>query len=401
MNSGSGRSSSRPIRQRPGAFALGHFFGIPVYVDLSWLVIFALITMTISAQFAEDHPEWASNERWFAGLVTSAVFFLCVLLHEIGHSLVARFFGIPVNSITLFIFGGVAQIQREPEKPLHEFLIAVAGPLTSLMLSVLFFALAGAEAIESLQASAAEDAAGNLPMFNAICLWLTTINLMLAIFNLIPGFPLDGGRVLRSLIWALSGKFEMATRVAAGFGFFVAYFFIALGIYIAFFENMLVNGLWTAFIGWFLLMAARSSVVQLASRRALAGHRVLDILEPIPYRVSPAMSVQALVDGPILQHGHTLFVVEDDGVLKGIVSLSDVKTTPREEWPVTPLQRIMTPAAELVVVEPHESLQTVKETMEERGLAQMPVVEGDRVLGLVTRDGLLRVLHNEMEFGGR
>jgi Zn-dependent protease/CBS domain-containing protein len=380
---------------------LGSIGGITIYVDLSWLLIFFLITLTISQEFAAQHPQWEPIQHWFAGVVTSLIFFGCVLLHELGHSVVARQFGIPVASITLFVFGGVAQIRSEPSKPSHEFLIAIAGPLTSVALSAFFFLFAGSGAIRSLMAGAPASQANALPMFNTICLWLAQINLLLAVFNMIPGFPLDGGRVLRSAVWAASGRFEQATRVAAAFGSFVAYFFIALGIYIAFFQHLLINGLWTAFIGWFLLMAARSSVVQMATRRAFSGHKVVDVMEQIPYRVSPAMSVQALVDGPILQHGLVTFIVEDDGVLRGLVTLQEVKATPREEWPNTPLQTIMVPAKDLVVVEPHVTLLQVMEAMDERGVNQMPVVDGDRVLGIVTREGLSRILRTQMEVGNR
>jgi Zn-dependent protease len=386
-------------RGRPGAFALGNLFGISIYVDLSWLLIFFLITLTISQEFAQQHPQWAPIQHWFAGVVTSLIFFGCVLLHELGHSMAARAFGIPVASITLFVFGGVAQIRSEPSKPMHEFLIAIAGPLTSVALSAIFFLLAGLAAIRVLLAGSQAAEVSNLPMFNTICLWLAQINVLLAVFNMIPGFPLDGGRVLRSVVWAISGRFEQATRVAAGFGSFVAYFFIALGIYVAFFQHLLVNGLWTAFIGWFLLMAARSSVVQIATRRAFVGHQVADVMEQIPFRVLPGMSVQSLVDGPILQHGLVTFIVEDNGILRGLVTLQDVKATPREEWLNTPLQTIMVPARDLVVVEPHVTLLKVMEAMDERGVSQMPVVDGDRVLGIVTREGLLRILRTQMEFG--
>jgi len=384
--------NSRPrekVHGRPGAFSLGKAFGIPVFVDFSWLLIFFLITVTISQDFAKEHPNWLPAQHWFAGVLTSVLFFVCVFLHEVGHSLVARAFGIPVTSITLFIFGGVSQMREEPRKPSHEFLIAIAGPLTSVVLGVVFLILA------QLTGTKTDPA----PMFQSICFWLAVINFMLATFNMVPGFPLDGGRVLRSAIWSLSGQFEWATRVAASIGSFIAYFFIAVGIYMAFFHQLFINGLWIAFIGWFLLMAARSSVVQLATRRAFIGLKVGDIIEQMPLRVSPAMSVQALVDGPILQHGLVTFVVEDDGVLRGMVTLHQVKATSREEWANTPLQSIMIPAREIVVVQSHVPLLTVMQMMDERAISQMPVVEEDHVLGIVTREGLLRVLRNQIEFG--
>ncbi|KPK71247.1 MAG: hypothetical protein AMJ84_06475 [Acidithiobacillales bacterium SM23_46] len=369
---------------------MGSVLGIPVYVDYSWLIIFVLITSTISQEYVRSHPAWQPSQHVLAGVVTSLLFFMCVFLHEMGHSLVARVFGIPVLSITLFLFGGVAQIRREPRKPAHEFLIAIAGPLTSGALSVVFFIL-----------SLITATVVNLPIVSSICFWLAGINLMLAIFNMIPGFPLDGGRVLRAIVWAVSGRFEGATRIAAGIGSFIAYFFIAMGIYLAITYKPFIHGLWIAFIGWFLLTAARSSLVQLVTRRAFAGLRVRDIMEQIPQRVSPAMSVQALVDGPILQHGLRSFVVEDGGVLRGLVTLHEIKATPRQQWENTPLQSIMVPARDLVVVDPHASLQAVTETMDERSINQMPVVDGNRVIGIMTRERLLRVLRNQLELGTR
>ncbi|MBM3335043.1 CBS domain-containing protein [Candidatus Sumerlaeota bacterium] len=218
---------------------------------------------------------------------------------------------------------------------------------------------------------------------------------------MLPGFPMDGGRVLRAAIWSISGQYERATRVAAGGGSLIAYFFIALGIYMAFFKRDWIDGLWIAFIGMFLLTAARSAIVQLATRRAFVARHVIDIMEHVPYCVSPAMSVRALVDGPILQHGLITFVVEDAGTLRGMVTLNDVKAVPREEWDSTPLQSVMIPAQDLVALRALDSLQRAMELMDERGIHQAPVVEGDRVIGIVTRDGLLRILRTELEFGPR
>jgi len=378
--------------RRSGAFSLGRAVGIPVFVDYSWLLIFFLVTLTISQDFAESHPNWAPAHHWVAGVLTSILFFASVFLHEMGHCLLARSFGIPVASITLFIFGGVAHVREEPRQPWQEFLIAIAGPVTSVALAAVFGLL-------SLVTASGDPK--NPTMLHSVCFWLAGINLSLAIFNMVPGFPLDGGRVLRSLMWTASGRFEWATRVAASIGSFIAYFFIAVGIYLAFFHQSFVNGLWIAFIGWFLLTAARSSVAQLATRRAFTSLTVVDAMEQLPLRVSPAMSVQALVDGPVLQHGLVTFIVEDQSILRGMVTLQEVKATPREEWPNTPLQSIMIPANDLVVVEPHVSLQAVMDAMDERGVSQMPVVEDDRVVGIVTREALLRIVRNQLEFGTR
>jgi CBS domain-containing protein len=238
-------------------------------------------------------------------------------------------------------------------------------------------------------------------MFGSIFRWLAIINIMLAVFNMIPGFPLDGGRVLRSAIWAVTGRMEGATRVAAGVGSFIAYMFIMLGFYLLIFHQLLINGIWMVAIGMFLLWAARSSVVQMTTRRIFSTLRVSDVVEPSPPRVQADMSVQELVDTQILQHGHRLFFVEDGGSLQGMVTLQEVKATARHDWPVTPVRSIMIPASELVVAEPHVSLQTVMRTMDEKGIGQMPVIQGDRVIGVITREVMHRILRTQLELGGR
>jgi Zn-dependent protease/CBS domain-containing protein len=391
MSSSDQTIKKRTMPRRPGSIALGRFLGIPVFVDFSWLLVFVLISFTISQDFALKHPEWSGGKYWVAGIITSLLFFTCVFLHEMGHSLVARGFGIPVMSITLFIFGGVAHIKREPSKPMHEFLIAIAGPLTSIALAGLFFL--GLAVFATYVPAAGEG----LSMPASICFWLGSINLMLAIFNMVPGFPLDGGRVLRSIVWGVTGRFDRATRIAASIGALIAYGLIALGIFLAIGMQLLLNGIWIAFIGGFLLMAARSSVAQLSARQILAGLRVGDVMERLPHRVSPGLSVQSLVEGPILHQGLNTFLVEADGMLRGLITLNEVKSTPQDEWPSTPLQSIMVPLRDLVVVEPNVPLERLRETMDERGLDQLPVVDNDQVVGMVSREGLARVLHNRAE----
>lgn len=381
--------------RRSRAFPLGRFLGIPVFVDISWLIIFFLLTLVISRHFEAAFPNWLPAQHWFAGVITCLLFFVCVFLHEMGHSVVARAFGIPVLSITLFVFGGVAQIRREPSKAWHEFFIAIAGPLTSVGLGMFFFL--GLCLIERRVVWDAEE----LSMAGSICAWLAGINVALAVFNMVPGFPLDGGRVLRSAIWAVSGRFDLATRVAAGMGTLIAYFFIAGGIYLAVIQNVVVDGIWIVCIGFFLLFAARGSVIQMTTMRAFAGLRVGDVMEGIPVRVSPAISVKTLVEGPLLHQGLRTFFVEDNGVMRGLVTMDQVKATPREEWETTPLQTIMIPAQQLVIVEPHVPLQTVTMAMEERGIDQVPVVDDNRVVGMISREGIMRVLRNRLELGTR
>ncbi len=234
--------------QRSG-IPLGRAFGIPLYLHPSWFIIFLLITLSLRTQFTSQHPGWTPAQHWALGIITSILFFGSVVFHELSHSVVAMHYRIPVKSITLFVFGGLASIQREPEKASQEFNIAIAGPLSSLFLAGCFFLVARYFKGDEMVVAAAK--------------WLWEINLLLALFNLLPGFPLDGGRIFRGIVWAISGNFTKATRIASNAGRLLAYLMIFAGIWQALNGNW-VGGLWTAFIGWFLLSAAQESFAQVA-----------------------------------------------------------------------------------------------------------------------------------------
>ncbi len=259
---------------------IGTILGIPFGVNYSWFIIFVLITMSLSTQFANLHPQWSYAEHLLFGIATSILFFASVVLHELGHSVMALKYGIPVKAITLFVFGGVAEIGKEPEKPTHEFNIAIAGPVVSAGLGVMFYG------VMFLARGTSEGIA-------ALGEWLGRINIVLAVFNLVPGFPLDGGRVLRSIVWKYTGSFERATTIAAGSGQFFAYAFIIYGIYQALSGNFF-GGLWIGFIGWFLLSAAQSTVAQASIRSTLSRVTVRDVMTneclrlPVP-SVSPTL----------------------------------------------------------------------------------------------------------------
>ena len=368
---------------------LGRVMGITVRVDWSWVIIFILITLSISTYYKMLHPAWTDAQHWSAGIVTSLLFFVCIFLHEMGHSVVAKKYGIEVASITLFIFGGVASIKQEPKRPGEEFFIAIAGPLVSLALAILFFVISGGAPPTSTKTT----------IISAIAAWVSQINLLLVLFNMLPGFPLDGGRVLRSIVWKVTGDFEKSTRVAGGVGQLVAYFLIILGV-IGFFGGQFVNGIWLAFIGWFLLKAAQGSVAQVALRQILGGVKASDIMDTNAPYVSPAMSVQQLVDDYVLHHGLHRFLVYDGSQLRGLVTLTDIKHVPREEWQTTSLQAIMRPCEQLHTVRPQESLERVMQRMDEYGVNQLPVVESGVFYGLVTRETIVRLLRSRMEVGG-
>src|ERR1700687_3048634 len=240
---------------RPG-LKIGTILGIPIYVDASWLFVFALITYTIGRQYAQLHPQWTDVQHWTLGILTSLLFFSSVIFHELAHSVVAQHYKIRVISITLFLFGGLARIERDPSKAIQEFNIAIAGPLASGFLAGGFFGLTLLFPFS--------QAVG------ALATWLCRTNAALAVFNLLPGFPLDGGRIFRAIVWGVTKNFEKATRVAGASGKLIAYAMILFGAY-GVFNGFVQQGLWTAFIGWFIFNAPQESCAPLGIRATHTG----------------------------------------------------------------------------------------------------------------------------------
>lgn len=357
--------------------------GIQVGVHYSWFILFLLITFSLVARFAGQHPRWTLAEHYVMAFLTSLLFFVSILLHELAHSFVALAKGIPVRAITLFVFGGVAQIGREPDRPAVEFQIAVAGPIASFVLAVAFGGLA----------AATEDRFEHLA---ALADWLASINLALAVFNLIPGFPLDGGRIFRAAVWQVTGSLTRATRIAARSGQLFAYVFMFGGIAVGFTANWF-SGLWLAFIGWFLLNAAQESVLQASIRSVLTGLMAEDVMARDCRTIDKRTSLAELVDEHILRTGQRCFVVSSDGRIDGLVTLHQVKAIPRDRWAATPVEQAMTPLTELTVVSPDTPIAEVLQMMENRDIAQIPVTRSGRFLGMITRDHVLRVLSAKME----
>lgn len=366
---------------------VGRIQGIEVGVHYSWFIIFFLITLSLTTRFASEHPHWSLAEHYAVGIATSLLFFVSILLHELAHSLVALAKQIPVRSITLFVFGGVAQIAREPDRPLTEFQIAIAGPAASALLALGF----------GVGASLAGDRFEHVA---ALTGWLSSINLVLAVFNLFPGFPLDGGRVFRAALWHVTGNLAKATRIAARAGQGVGYAFIAFGIWTGFTVNWF-GGLWFAFIGWFLLNAAQESVLQVSVRSALSGLTAEDVMSQACATVAGERSLGDLIEHEVLRTGGRCFLVSSDGRIEGLVTLHQVKTVPRERWGRTPIHAVMTPLDRLRVVAPETPITEVAQMMEREDINQVPVTRSGRLLGLITREHLLRVIAAHLEFGDR
>jgi len=370
---------------------IGRVFGIDIKIDSSWIVIFVLVTWSLAGgYFPKGHPHWSFALNWALGLLTSLFFFSSVLVHELTHSLVAKKQGEEVQSITLFILGGVAQIKEEPDEPVKEFRMAVAGPLSSFVLAGLFFVLSREllPLSEPLRASAR---------------YLAIINLTLGAFNLLPGFPMDGGRVFRSIVWKITGDLKKATRIASMTGDGIAYLMIIVGIFqllgVFPFLGGSVGGLWFVLIGWFLHNAATRGYSQLMITEGLKGLKARDLMNTEFETVPAGLPVQSLVDDYILKKKERVFLVTVGGDLKGIVCLEDVKGLPREEWAQSPVSRIMTPKEELRSVPLDADGARILATLTARDVHQVPVMDGGKVAGVICRTDLLRVLQLKAELG--
>ncbi len=368
-----------------GSFNLGKVFGIQFRLHFTWFIIFFLITISLSWEvFPAFFPGWNQPLYWVVGIITSLLFFASVLAHELAHSLVGRVNGIPIKSITLFIFGGMAQMTKEATKAGAELKMAIAGPACSLALGGIFALLWWLT--EGIIAPVA-----------AMAFWLAWVNVALAVFNLIPGFPLDGGRVFRSLVWRFTGNYQRATRIATWLGQGVAYAFILGGILIMFLLHEWLSGLWIILIGWFLQYAASISYRQAQQREVLQGFTAAQMMTPDYLAVPPNITVNQLVQEYVLPKGHRLFLVTDAGVVKGMLTLHNIKSVPQSNWETTQVEKVMVPADQLKAVRPEQDALSILEQMDENEINQMPVVNEGRVIGLITRDNLVRFLRTHAE----
>jgi len=365
---------------------IGRILGIPIKVHVSWFLVFGFVTWSLSTGYLpETVPGLSIPRYWFMGGVAALLLFGSVLLHELGHSYVALRYRIPIEQITLFIFGGVAQMNREPPGPRAEFLIAIAGPIVSFVLGGLLFGLAAA--------------AHAKPGLVALGSLLGFVNLNLGLFNLIPGFPLDGGRVLRAGLWAWSGDFYQATRHASvagqGFGVLFALFGAVLVIGAALGSMpgpLAANGGWIVLIGLFLFAVARGSRRQAALRASLAKMVVGDLMVRDVVTVSPDLSVEEAVSQLFLRHGYGGFPVCEDGHVIGMVTIRDVQPPPQSLWPSRRVRDIMQPWSNAMEVTPDTPAITALEQMLREGQSRLAVVQDGLLVGLVTRSGISRFL---------
>jgi len=362
------------------AIPLGRIFNIPIGLDYSWFLIFALLTWSLATSyFPAEFKSWPVFQYWAIGAITAGMLFVSVLLHELGHSVIALRYKVPVKSITLFIFGGVAQIGSEPPTAAAEFWIAIAGPIVSFLLAGLFGLLRLVTA-------------GFSPLL-AIAQYLMLLNGSLALFNLIPGFPLDGGRVLRAILWGTSRNFKKATRISATIGRVIAFGFILFGVFQIFTGN-LGSGLWIAFIGWFLDSAASSQLQQQTLQELLIGFTAYQAMSRDYVILAPDTTLQQLVSQPSLIHGRKYFIVEDQGRLEGFLSSAQLKQAPRESWAATRIDQIMIPLEKVHIVHPETDLWNAIKEMDLDGVNQLPVMSDGSFMGLLSRENIARFLQN-------
>jgi Zn-dependent protease/CBS domain-containing protein len=363
----------------PGSIRLGKIAGIDIYAHLSWFIVLVLLTWSLaSGWFVQLFPGWSTATYWITAFISALLLFVCVLLHELAHSLIAQVHGLTVKNITLFIFGGVATIKEEMKRPGIEFQIAVVGPITSLFLAAIAFLLAW------------PFRGSNAPT-EAVLDYLAASNFLLGVFNLIPGFPLDGGRVLRSIAWKITGNIQKSTRIASYAGQATAFVFILLGI-AAFFTGNFFNGLWSIFIGWFLLNAAQTANMQILLQNTLQGVSVDKVMNPRPVAVPANISLQKLVDEYFVPQGLQAAPVVQGEYLAGLITLTDLARVARERWAYTPVGHVMRLLEQVYVTTPEQPLHGLLEVMVTRGINQIPVVQDGRLVGLLSRESILRYL---------
>lgn len=368
-----------------GNLKLGRILGIPVSLHWSWFIIFTLITWSLMGMFRlVESPSLNAPTAWGAALITSILFFSSILIHEFGHAIVAIRYQIPVRSISLFVFGGMAQIGQEPESPRAEFRIAAAGPLASLLLAATFWVI--------------QFAFSSFPVIHGPAVWLARINLLLAAFNLIPGYPLDGGRILRAIVWQISGSSSKAHKIAAMGGQIVAFCFIFYGI-VSIFTGNALSGLWMAFIGWYLNAAAANAPLPNPDNPILSKIKVSQVMESDVHAVPGSMSVAHLVHELFVPRGFDLFTVTESGVPVGILTINQVASIPRNDWAKTTIKDIMVPLDRVTQVSPEMNIQTALRTMDQRNLSHITVHDGNSCTGVITRDQIHHYLRLLGELG--
>ena len=366
-----------------GSIRIGRIAGIEIAIHYSWFLIFILITWSLAAgYYPYQYPGWETWVYWVTSAVAAILLFVSVLFHELAHSLVARSHGLPVKNITLFLLGGVSNLEDEPEKPGVEFAIAIVGPLASVLLAGMF------KAVDLLGCS--------FGPVKAVVDYMVMLNILLAAFNVLPGFPLDGGRVLRSIIWGSTNDLKKATRIATVVGQAFGWAFIVGGLIIALTGDFM-DGIWLVLIGWFLNGAAEASMREVELRSIWMNVKVAGVMNGNPVTVEPSAPLSLLVNDIFIKRGLRVVPVAQDGILQGIVTIADIKKIPSADWPSIPVARVMT-GLPLKTVRPEDNLKVAIQQMAENGFDQLPVVVEGRLMGIISRADIIRYMqvHSEL-----
>jgi Zn-dependent protease/CBS domain-containing protein len=367
---------------------LGSIFGVRIGLHYSWLIIALLITLSLRAHFHVQNSEWGESVIWATAIITTLLFFTTIVVHELSHASVAKAHGLPVRSITLFALGGVAEVEKEAGDAKTEFWMGIIGPITSFVIGIICLGVV-------LAFGWTPSAFPRNPLLAGL-MWLGYINIMLALFNMVPGFPLDGGRVLRAILWWITGNAKRATRIAASVGQFVALGLIVLGVF-RFFGGAGLGGLWIAFIGWFLLAASRASYAQIAITEGLSAARVADVMSRDCPIVDGRFNLQTFVDEHLLRTGQRCFAVTENGAVEGLITAREVSNVERARWPFTTVDDVMQPLGQVRTVTPETSVGEALEVMAGEDLNQLPVVVDGSLVGLIARAHILQLLQNRAE----
>jgi Zn-dependent protease/predicted transcriptional regulator len=367
---------------------LGRIFGVEIGLHYSWLIIALLIAFSLAGHFGAAHPDWGRGVIWSMAIITALLFFAAIVAHELSHALVARRRGLPVRSITLFALGGVAQLEKEPEDAKTEFLVSIVGPIASAAIGFVCLMLAWALGWTMMPEA-------TTPLL-AMLIWLGYINIGLAIFNLLPGFPMDGGRVLRALIWWYTGSARRATLAASVTGQVFGFAFIIFGIY-RFFGGPGFSGLWMVIIGWFLFNAAKAVYARQEMTERLRGVRVGDLMTLDYTVVDGNDNLQTFVHDYLLHTGRRCFLIAEQGVVTGLITPNEVKGIPRARWPYTTVYDVMRPLEQLRTVTPETPVSEALEIIGRDDINQLPAVANGRLEGMISRDQILRYLLTRAE----
>jgi len=368
-------------------FSLGRIWKVPIQLHSSWFVIIALITWALATgYFPAAYPQLNNPAYWLLGGLTAVLFAASVLLHELGHVAVALREKIPVKGVTLFMFGGMAQLEREPQTPGGEFRIAIAGPLVSFSLAGVFGLLWALDQ--------------TIPFLAAPSEYLMRINLILAIFNLVPGFPLDGGRVLRAFVWQITRSRFKATRIASLTGQLFALGFVGFGILTAVTGNIF-NGLWMAMVGWLLKNAAATVYQQAGLEQSLSGVTVSQVMDSQLAEINGLTSIQQLVNERILPERQQQFLVRDGDEVNGLVMLENIVSIPQRQWPYLTVRQVMASIDRLDGVDPTTELLTAIQKMETENRSVLPVLQNRHLVGILRKDQIIRFLNLGLEMGMR